>query len=326
MRKVKQSVVLALTALLLIMIPVSASTSTFPDIVNLPAGFRPEGIAVGRGSTFFAGSLADGRVLRGDLRTGDSEVLVAGQAGMLSVGMYYDGRSDALFVAGGPSGGARVFNASTGELLQSYQFASPGNFINDVVVTNQAAFFTNSSAAEVYRLPLGPQGSLPPANGYVVLPLSGDWSQVAGFNANGIEASADGAWLVVVNSTVGKLYRVDPWSGAATEIDLGGESVSAGDGIRFRGSNLYVMRNNLNEIVVIDLSEDLTSGVVVDTLSNTNFDVPTTWPFLATPCMPSMPNLTPRQLHHTLRGRPRRVALKNRRMKCTIKQIVKAVI
>ncbi len=276
MRKVKQSVVLALTALLLIMIPVSASTSTFPDIVNLPAGFRPEGIAVGRGSTFFAGSLADGRVLRGDLRTGDSEVLVAGQAGMLSVGMYYDGRSDALFVAGGPSGGARVFNASTGELLQSYQFASPGNFINDVVVTNQAAFFTNSSAAEVYRLPLGPQGSLPPANGFVVLPLSGDWSQVAGFNANGIEASADGAWLVVVNSTVGKLYRVDPWSGVATEIDLGGESVSAGDGIRFRGSNLYVMRNNLNELVAIDLSEDLTSGVVVDRLSNPNFDVPTT--------------------------------------------------
>ena len=276
MRKVKQSVVLALTALLLIMIPVSASTSTFPDIVNLPAGFRPEGIAVGRGSTFFAGSLADGRVLRGDLRTGDSEVLVAGQDGMLSVGMYYDERSDALFVAGGPSGGARVFNASTGELLQSYQFASPGSFINDVVVTDQAAFFTNSFAAEVYKLPLGPQGSLPPANGFVVLPLSGDWTQVAGFNANGIEASADGAWLVVVNSTVGKLYRVDPWSGDATEIDLGGESVSAGDGIRFRGSNLYVMRNNLNELVAIDLSEDLTSGVVVDTLSNPNFDVPTT--------------------------------------------------
>ncbi len=276
MRKVKQSVVLALTALLLIMIPVSASTSTFPDIVNLPAGFRPEGIAVGRGSTFFAGSLADGRVLRGDLRTGDSEVLVAGQDGVLSVGMYYDERSDALFVAGGSSGGARVFNASTGELLQSYQFASPGSFINDVVVTDQAAFFTNSFAAEVYKLPLGPQGSLPPANGFVVLPLSGDWTQVAGFNANGIEASADGAWLVVVNSTVGKLYRVDPWSGVATEIDLGGESVSAGDGIRFRGSNLYVMRNNLNEIVAIDLSEDLTSGVVVDTLSNPNFDVPTT--------------------------------------------------
>jgi sugar lactone lactonase YvrE len=276
MQKIKQSVVLVFTVLLLLMIPVNVSASAFPDIVDLPAGFRPEGIAVGRGSTFFAGSLADGRVLRGDLRTGISSVLVPGQAGMLSVGMYYDGRSDALFVAGGPSGGARVFNATTGELLQSYQFASPGSFINDVVVTDQAAFFTNSFAAEVYKLPLGPQGSLPPANGFVVLPLSGDWSQIAGFNANGIEASSDGAWLVVVNSTVGKLYRVDPWSGMSTEIDLGGESVSAGDGIRFRGSNLYVMRNNLNEIVAIDLSEDLTSGVVIDTFSNPNFDVPTT--------------------------------------------------
>jgi len=276
MRKIKQSVVLALAALLLIMMPVSANASTFPEIIDLPLGFRPEGIAVGRGSTFFTGSLADGRVLRGDLRTGEIEVLVAGQTGMLSVGMTYDRRSDALFVAGGPNGMARVFDASTGELLESYQLAALGNFINDVIVTDQAAFFTNSSAAVLYRLPLGPQGSLPAADGFEILPLSGEWSQVAGFNANGIEATADGQWLVVVNSTVGKLYRVDPWTGAAVEIDLGGESVSSGDGLLFHGSLLYVLRNSLNELVTIDLAEDLTSGVVVDRSGNPNFNVPTT--------------------------------------------------
>ena len=276
MRKIKQSVVLALAALLLIMMPVSANASTFPEIIDLPLGFRPEGIAVGRGSTFFTGSLADGRVLRGDLRTGEIEVLVAGQTGMLSVGMTYDRRSDALFVAGGPNGMARVFDASTGELLESYQLAALGNFINDVIVTDQAAFFTNSSAAVLYRLPLGSQGSLPTADGFEILPLSGEWSQVAGFNANGIEASADGQWLVVVNATVGKLYRVDPWTGAAVEIDLGGESVSSGDGLLFHGSLLYVLRNSLNELVTIDLAEDLTSGVVVDRSGNPNFNVPTT--------------------------------------------------
>jgi len=274
MRKIKQSVVLAFTALLLILLPVSANASTFPDIIQLPPGFRPEGIAVGRGSSFFAGSLADGAVYRGDLRTGDGGILVPGQAGMLSVGMAYDGRSDALFVAGGPTGMARVFNAGTGELLESYQLAAPGNFINDVIVTTEAAFFTNSFAAVLYRIPLGAQGSLP--DGFQSLPLGGDWSQVSGFNANGIEASPDGKWLVVVNSTVGKLYRVDPWTGVATEIDLSGESVSAGDGLLFRGSLFYVLRNALNELVTIDLAADLTSGVVVDRTVNPNFNFATT--------------------------------------------------
>ena len=276
MRKIKQSVVLTFTALLLILLPVSANASTFPDIIQLPPGFRPEGIAIGRGSSFFAGSLADGAVYRGDLRTGNGEILVPGQAGMLSVGMAYDGRSDALFVAGGPTGMARVFNASTGELLESYQLAAPGNFINDVIVTANAAFFTNSSDAVLYRIPLGAQSSLLPSGGFQSLPLGGDWSQVSGFNANGIEASPDGKWLVVVNSTVGKLYRVDPWTGVATEIDLLGESVSAGDGLLFRGSLFYVLRNSLNELVTIDLAADLTSGMVVDRTVNPNFNFATT--------------------------------------------------
>ena len=58
MNKIKRSAVLALIALLAIVLPVSAAV--FPQVITLPVGFRPEGIAVGRGSTFFTGSLADG--------------------------------------------------------------------------------------------------------------------------------------------------------------------------------------------------------------------------------------------------------------------------
>jgi sugar lactone lactonase YvrE len=195
---------------------------------------------------------------------------------MLSVGMSYDKRSNALFVAGGPTGLARVFDASTGELLQSYQLANPGNFINDVIVTREAAFFTNSNQAVLYRVPLGPHGSLPEPGDVEALPLSGDWSQVTGFNANGIEASSNGKWLIVVNTMAGKLYRVDPNTGSAVEIDLGGQSVSNGDGLLLRGSLLYVVRNMNNQIVVVDLSHDLTSGRVVETITNSNFNVPTT--------------------------------------------------
>lgn len=276
MHKVKQSVVLALVAMFLFVLPVSANDAVFPALVQLPVGFQPEGIAIGRGSTFFTGSLVNGEVLRGDLRTGESSVLVAGQAGMLSVGMKYDGRSNALFVAGGSTGLARVFDADSGALLASYQLAAPGNFINDVIVTRDAAYFTSSFEAVLYRLPLGPGGALPDPSAVQALPLSGDWSQVSGFNANGIEASPDGKWLVIVNSTVGNLYRVDPNTGAAVTIDLGGQSVSAGDGLLFRGSLLYVVRNQLGQIVVANLSADLTSGTVVDILTNPNLNVPTT--------------------------------------------------
>jgi sugar lactone lactonase YvrE len=96
------------------------------------------------------------------------------------------------------------------------------------------------------------------------------------FNANGIEASANGKWLIVVNSTVGKLYRVDPATGEATEIDLAGASVSNGDGLRLVGKTLYVARNALNEIAVIELASNLLSGEVTRTITNPAFDFPTT--------------------------------------------------
>jgi sugar lactone lactonase YvrE len=274
MHKIKLSTVFALLAVVLLILPVSASAANFPEIIPLPTGFRPEGIAVGRGSTFYTGSLADGAIYSGDLRTGEGSLLAAGQPGMVSVGMAYDHRSGALFVAGGGTGLARVFDASSGALLAAYTLADPGIFINDVIVTRDAAYFTNSNEAVFYRLPLGPAGALP--EDVEEIALTGDWQQVGGFNANGIEATPDGKWLIIVNSTVGALYRVDPTTGWATQIDLQGESVSAGDGLLFRDGLLYVVRNQLNQIVVVELADDLASGVVIDRLTSPNFNVPTT--------------------------------------------------
>ena len=274
--KIKRASLWAIIALLVVLLPVSAKSNSFPDLIQLPTGFRPEGIAVGKGTTFYTGSLANGAIYRGDLRTGQGSIFIPGQTGMVTVGLGFDKRGNRLFAAGGGTGLGRVFDARTGALLKSYQLASAGNFINDVVITREAAFFTNSSQALLYRVPFGKNGSLPDDSAVQALPLSGGWEQVAGFNANGIEATPNGKHLVVVNSTAGKLYKVDPRSGAASEIDLGGESVSAGDGLRFRDELLYVVRNRLNEIVVIDLNKDLTKGKVEDRLTNPNFNVPTT--------------------------------------------------
>ena len=264
---------IALAALLLIGAAVpAAAQSAFPDVIELPNGFRSEGIAIGNQHTFYAGSLGDGTIVSGDLRTGEVEVLVPGAPGQLAVGMSYDKRSGYLFVAGGPNGVGRVYDTGSGALVAEYAMGS--GFINDVIVTRDAAYFTNSFAAEFYRVPLGPAGRLASATANTI-PLAGDWQQVAGFNANGIEATSNGKTLVIVNSGGQAVYTVDPGTGEASQIDLGG-ALPAGDGLVLAGKTLYVVQNQLNQIAVITLSTDLGSGVVGEPITNPAFDIPTT--------------------------------------------------
>jgi sugar lactone lactonase YvrE len=256
--------------------PAAPGTTTFPEVIALPDGWLPEGIAVGRGSTFYSGSRANGAIYRGDLRTGEGSIFAPGATGRVAVGLSVDQRGRYLFVAGGPTGEAYVFDANSGALVATYVLTAPGTFVNDVIVTRDAAYFTDSARPVLYRLALGPDGRVDPAMTIEEIDLGGDWQQVPGFNANGIEATPNGEWLIVVNSTVGALYRVDPQTGETTQIDLGGASVTAGDGLLLQGSTLYVVRNQLNTIVVIDLSSDLLQGTVTGQITSPLFDVPTT--------------------------------------------------
>lgn len=106
--------------------------------------------------------------------------------------MSFDARSGYLFVAGGINGAGRVHDTASGVLVYVYTLASGGPFfINDVVVTRDAAYFTNSFAPEIYRVPLGSAGGLSDPADVEEIMLGGDWDQVPGFNANGIEATAD---------------------------------------------------------------------------------------------------------------------------------------
>ena len=276
--------VLALVSLVVLALPLAlpaaaAGPPVFPELISLPDGFRPEGITTGRGSTFFAGSLADGRIYKGDYRTGEGEVLVPG-VGRPAVGLAYDSRSNYLFVAGGPSGKASVYDADTGQEVQVYDLpVGTSTFVNDVVVTRDAAYFTDSFAAQYYVLPLSARGALPDASQVEAIALGGDFEQVPGFNANGIEATANGERLFIVNSTAGLLFLVDPATGVAQQIDLGNgmePPLPNGDGILLAGKTLYVVQNQLNQIAVVELSPDFSSGEVAPVITNDNFDIPTT--------------------------------------------------
>jgi hypothetical protein len=170
-----------------------------------------------------------------------------------------------------------VYDARHGRLLATYQFAGAG-FLNDLVVTGDAVYVTDSMVQRLAVIPLGRHGRLPSPSGVSTLPLTGEIEFVANqFNANGIVDA--GRWLVLVQSNTGQLFRVDPRTGSATEIDLGGQSVTFGDGLERRGATLYVVRNQLELVAVYRLGRALESARFLGDLTSPDLDVPTTAAF-----------------------------------------------
>ena len=265
----------ALLALSLAAAP--AIAKPFPGEIPLPDGYQPEGITDGTGTTAYVGSLADGAIVRVNVRRGSVDPFAAGAAGRVTVGLDYEDGAHRLWAAGGPTGEVRAYDARTGEVLETY--AVTAGFLNDVAVTEDAVYVTDSLIQQLIVIPLSDDGAVPDPADAFTLPLTGDLEYIDGFNANGIVAS-DG-WLILVQSNTGLLFRVDPTTGATETIDLGGASVSFGDGLELVGSTLYVVRNQLGEILEIRLADDLLSGTVVDTLEPDGVDVPTTAAFIA---------------------------------------------
>lgn len=264
---------LAVAAVLSTGSPAAPEKGPFPDVIQLPTGFRPEGIEVGRGTTFYAGSVGNGAVYRGDLRTGTGAILVPGAAGKAATGIELDSHNR-LFVAGAATGTATVYDAGTGALVRTYTLGTAPTFINDVVVTPTAAYFTDSQKPVLYRVPIASTGALGNAQ---TINLGGDYTHVDGqFNLNGIDATSSGKTLIAVQSVNGRLYRIDPTTGVAKTISLGAGSVPNGDGILLTGNTLYVVQNQLNRVAVIALGFGLSDGRIVALLTDSDFSVPTT--------------------------------------------------
>ena len=273
-RRLLAPVVTALVALAVIAAP--AAAARFPATVSLPNGWQPEGITDGTGTTAFVGSLATGAIASVNVRSGAVRTINAGADGRVSVGLDYQDGAHRLWVAGGPTGEVRAYDARSGDLLETYHITA--GFLNDVVVTRDAVYVTDSFIQQLIVIPLPRGGGLPDPSDAVAMPLTGDIAYTDGFNANGIVASH--GWLILVQSNTGLLFRVDPSSGEAMTIDLGGQSVAAGDGLELVGSTLYVVRN-LGEILRIRLAGDLLTGTVTGSMTPSGLDVPTTAAFIA---------------------------------------------
>ena len=232
-----------------------------PETVPLPNGIRPEGITSGPGTTYYVGSLADGRIVTGDLLTASVSVLLPGAVGRQVRGLYRDSRSGLVWAAGnvGAEGHVWAVDGGTGAVVTDV--VVPGAvFLNDLVATTNAVWVTDSRVDRLTAVAVT-AGGLPTGAALTTRLLGGAWPAGDGVavNANGIRELPDGS-LVLNNSRTGGLFQVDPATGRAVVIPVtGGPGLVGGDGLELDGSTLYDVRGSgQREVSVLDLAP--TSG------------------------------------------------------------------
>jgi sugar lactone lactonase YvrE len=254
--------------------PDPPGSPAFPVRIPLPNGFQPEGLSIGRGTSFYVGSLDGGRIYRGDLRTGRGQVLVGATAGTGKTGTKVDRHNNRLWAAGAGGGDATVYDADTGAVLAHYRFTDdPSTFVNDLVLTPTAVYFTDSTRPYLYVVPL--RGNrLPGQSAVRTLALTGPAADADAFN-NGIVATWSGR-LLVVQMLAGRLVSVDPLTGASRLVDVGGYSLVNGDGLILRGHTLYVIRNLSNLVAVLRLDSGYRSGTLRREITSPLLRVPAT--------------------------------------------------
>ena len=269
--RVRGALLPVLLVVLVAVLAVPAASGRPTGFIVLPGASSAEGIAAGRGATFYAGDLFRGDIFRGDLQRGTAELFIDAPDGRMAVGMAADVAHNLLFVAGGP-GQAYVYDTGTGDAVATYQLADPAaSFINDVAVTKDGAWFTDSLQAKLYFVPVSGAGTPGP---FSTLTLSGPAADTSGdFNLNGIQATPNGKTLIVAHTANGQLYTVDPANGASATI--AGVSVPNVDGIELQGKRLWAVQNFNNQVTSVRLSAHLTTAVVEEVITNDLFQVPT---------------------------------------------------
>jgi sugar lactone lactonase YvrE len=257
--------------------PVAGAT-----IFELPGDeVYPEGVAFDPTTNlFYVGSTTDGTIFQGDLSSG--EVIVFSENDpdrTTATGMKVDSAGH-LIVAGAGTGSVFVVDLGGGQTLAAFTngLSSETTFVNDVAVApNGDVYATDSLSPSLYRIAAADVeagGDLTPFVDFTGTVY--EYGPPGSFNANGIAITDDGAYAIMVNPSNGRLFRVDLASGDVAEIAINGESVTFGDGILLDGSILYVVRNQLAQIVRLELDAAIETATTLDAFTDPSLMFPTT--------------------------------------------------
>ncbi len=162
---------------------------------------------------------------------------------------------------------AATFDGAAGPTRTYASAPAQATFFNDLVVApDGTVFVTDSNRPALYHVAPGADEAT------VFVEFAGTpFAYLEGFNANGIAITPDGGTLIVVQANTGLLFRIDVATRAVTAIDLAGTTVPGGDGLVLDGTTLYVVQNGADQVAVIEMSDDLTSGTRTGLLTDDRF-------------------------------------------------------
>lgn len=247
------------------------------------ANVYPEGIAVdARTGDAYVGSTSDGNLWRIAPGAQQATLFQAGGAvgRQAAFGMKVD-PAGRLWVAGGPQGNVAVIDLASGMTVANLKSpAGSHTFLNDLTLAPDGHVYVTDSFRPVLfraRQALDGPAVLEPWLDLSATPIRYLPNQI---NLNGIVASPDGKWLMAIQLVTGQLWRIDMASRSALQVQLNGGDLRQGDGLVLRGAGeLYVVRNQHNEVVQLQLTEDWSQARVVQRIADPTLKYPTTAAF-----------------------------------------------
>lgn len=252
----------AVTAFAALALPAAAAPVAGYDVPE--PGVYLEGIGVDQraGVFYVSATNRSGTIYRGTPGSEALEVFVGPSVGNDGRGIDVDAAGN-VYVAGGPSGEVRVYSRA-GVLLAELPAGAPGAYLNDVWVgPDGAAYVTDSSLPVIRRV--SQQGGAWTIE---------DWLDVSGtitytppltdFDLNGIVATVDRRHLLAVQSTTGRLWRIDLATRAIDEVVTDGAPLTNGDGLVLRGTTLTVVQNFSRQVTTLRTSDGWATASVVD--------------------------------------------------------------
>jgi Cu-Zn family superoxide dismutase len=232
----------------------------------------PESVGVDpRSGSAYVGSLADGTIYRIDA-AGTVEVASVGGAderrSVAGIKVDDEGR---LWAAGGYEGTLHVYEAETLRLRARFDVGGRPSCVNDVAFDDAGtAYVTDSLIPALFRV----GRDLDELERWVDLSAAGlPWPD--GLNLNGIVLTPDGRHLVTCQTNLGRFWRVALDDGGVDEVELEGGPLEHCDGLAIEEATLYAAINARDEIAVIDLAADGSSGRVRRRLRSGAFAFPT---------------------------------------------------